>query len=115
MSRNRRLSSANLHWAPILGWGAMLVFLAVLGLLFLHYKNQIITVAEETARLEKEYALLRQRTAVLQADLDNLKAPQELKRRIRNYNFVSINEVPVIYIQRGNDRIASHTQGGAVR
>jgi type II secretory pathway component PulJ len=97
---------------PLLSWGAVMVFFSLLGLLFLHYKMQISGVASETERLEREYMALRQQNEILRADLDNLKAPQEIKRRIRSYNFVSINEVPVIYMQRNNDRVATRNGGG---
>lgn len=112
MSRNRRLTATNLHWVPLLNWGAVLIFLSILGLLFLHYKTQIMSVANETERLEREFMALRQRNEILRADLNNLKAPQEIKKRIRNYNFVSINEVPVIYMQRSNERVAALNERG---
>jgi cell division protein FtsB len=97
---------------PLLSWGMIVVFLFMLGLLFLHYKMQISSVASEAQRLEREYMILRQRNEILRADLDNLKAPQEIKKRIRNFSFVSINEVPVIYMQRNSDRVASKNGGG---
>ncbi len=75
---------------------------------------QISSVASETEKLEREYIALRQRNEILRADLDNLKAPQEIKKRIRNYNFVSINEVPVIYMQRNNERVAARNGTGGM-
>ncbi len=82
MSRNRMRNSQSLHWMGVLKWVVILGFLSVLGLCYMFCKNQNLRLASETLDLRKKLAAIERHNTTLALDLEMLKSPEQLKRRL---------------------------------
>lgn len=76
-------------------WILIGLAMAGLGLGYILYKNHIIQVAQENTRLELELKNVVNRNIQLRYDIDKLKAPQELQRKIQSMGLVKITELKV--------------------
>jgi hypothetical protein len=82
MSRNRMKNSQSLHWMGVLKWILIAGLLAGLGLCYMICKNQNLHLAEETHHKQKDLDTIEARNAVLAADLQSMKSPKVLERRL---------------------------------
>ena len=82
MSRNRMRNSQSLHWMGVVKWILIAGLLAGLGLCYMICKNQNLHLAEETHRVQKQLDEIEARNAVLTADLQSMKSPKVLERRL---------------------------------
>ena len=82
MSRNRLKNSQSLHWMGVLKWILIAALLAGLGLCYMICKNQNLHLAEETQRVQKQLEAIEARNAELAADLQSMKSPRVLERRL---------------------------------
>jgi hypothetical protein len=83
MSRNRMRNSQSLHWMGVLKWVVILGFLSVLGLSYMFCKNQNLRLASQTLDLRKKLASIERHNTTLTLDLEMLKSPVVLERRLR--------------------------------
>lgn len=82
MSRNRMRNSQSLHWMGVLKWILIAGLLAGLGLCYMICKNQNLHLAEETHHVQKQLDAIVARNEELRADLDRMKSPKPLERRL---------------------------------
>jgi hypothetical protein len=82
MSRNRMKNSQSLHWMGVLKWILIAGLLAGLGLSYMICKNQNMRLADETQRVQKLLNAIEARNAELAADLQSMKSPRVLERRL---------------------------------
>src|SRR5579875_2194431 len=82
MSRNRMRNSQSLHWMGVLKWVVILGFLSVLGLCYMFCKNQNLRLADQTMTLRRKLAAIERHNTTLALDLEMLKSPELLKRRL---------------------------------
>jgi hypothetical protein len=83
MSRNRMKNSQSLHWMGVVKWILITGLLAGLGLSYMHCKNQNLQLADETHRMQKQLDLIEARNEELAADLQSMKSPKLLERRLQ--------------------------------
>ncbi|MEM1057763.1 MAG: hypothetical protein AAGK14_00825 [Verrucomicrobiota bacterium] len=108
MSRNRVKHSQSLQWMVVVKYVLIVGLMSVLGLSYILCKNQIMRLAADTAEKEKELAGLVERNKRLFADINRLKAPRELQRRVREANLVQVVELP--HVRRDTGAGASLAQ-----
>jgi hypothetical protein len=82
MSRNRIRNSQSLHWMGVVKWVLIAGMLSVLGLSYMLCKNQNLRLADETHRLERTLTSIQMRNEQLTLDLDSMKSPLRLQRRL---------------------------------
>jgi len=82
MSRNRMKNSQSLHWMGVLKWILIAGLLAGLGLCYMICKNQNLHLAEENQDLEKKLEAIEARNHILATDLQSMKSPGPLERRL---------------------------------
>ena len=82
MSRNRVRNSQSLHWMGVVKWVLIAGLLSVLGLSYMLCKNQNLHLAQETYRLEQQLDSIQERNQQLAYDLETLKSPIRLQRRL---------------------------------
>ena len=82
MSRNRMRNSQSLHWMGVLKWVLILGLVSVLGLSYMFCKNQNMRLADETRQLRLKLERIEQHNTALALDLEMLKSPALLKRRL---------------------------------
>ncbi len=82
MSRNRMRNSQSLHWMGVLKWVLILGLVSVLGLSYMFCKNQNMQLAAETKQLRVKLERIEQHNTTLALDLEMLKSPMQLKRRL---------------------------------
>jgi hypothetical protein len=82
MSRNRVKNSQSLHWIGVIKWVVIAGLLSVLGLSYMLCKNQNVYLAVETHRSEVQLAAIMQRNESLTYDLEAMKSPIRLQRRL---------------------------------
>ncbi len=82
MSRNRLRNSQSLHWMGVVKWVLIAGLLSVLGLSYMLCKNQNLHLAEETHRLEMDLDGIDKRNHQLSYELDTLKSPIRLQRKL---------------------------------
>jgi hypothetical protein len=82
MSRNRMRNSQSLHWMGVVKWTLIASLLAGLGLCYMLCKNQNLHLAEETHLAQKNLDAIEARNAELLADLQSMKSPKLLERRL---------------------------------
>ena len=82
MSRNRMKNSQSMHWMGVVKWILIAGLLAGLGLSYMICKNQNLHLAEQTHRAQKHLAAIKARNEELSADLDSMKSPKPLERRL---------------------------------
>lgn len=82
MSRNRMRNSQSLHWMGVVKWVLIAGLLSILGLSYMLCKNQNLHLAQETYRLDHQLASIEKRNAQLTYDLDSMKSPTRLARRL---------------------------------
>ncbi len=82
MSRNRMKNSQSLHWMGVVKWVLIAGLLSILGLSYMLCKNQNLHLADETRKLQIELEGIEKRNAQLTYDLDSMKSPQRLVRRL---------------------------------
>jgi len=82
MSRNRMKNSQSLHWMGVVKWVLIASLLSMLGLSYMLCKNQNLHLADEAHRLQVQLDLIRARNASLALDLEGMKSPRELERRL---------------------------------
>ena len=82
MSRNRMKNSQSLHWMGVVKWVVIAGMLSVLGLSYMIGKNQNLHLAQDAYRLEHQLASIQKRNAQLTYDLDSMKSPMRLQRRL---------------------------------
>lgn len=86
MSRNRLKNSQSLHWMGVLKWILITGLLSVLGLSYMLCKNQNLHLAEQTHRLQVQLDAIQRRNADLAMDLNQMKSPRELEKRLARMN-----------------------------
>ena len=82
MSRNRLKNSQSLHWMGVLKWILIAGLLAGLGLCYMICKNQNLHLAQKAHDYQKQLDAIEARNAVLTADLQSMKSPKVLERRL---------------------------------
>ncbi len=82
MSRNRMKNSQSLHWMGVVKWILIAGLLSVLGLSYMLCKNQNLHLAQETHSLDLQLAGIQKRNNQLTYDLDTMKSPLRLQRRL---------------------------------
>src|ERR1700733_13402598 len=82
MSRNRMKNSQSLHWMGVVKWILIAGLLAGLGLCYVICKNQNLHLAEETLDVKKKLNAIEARNEELRTDLDGMKSPKPLERRL---------------------------------
>lgn len=82
MSRNRMKDSQSLHWMSVIKWVLIAGLLSGLGLSYMLCKNRNMNLAEETSKLKKQLALIDRRNQELAGELDVMKSPKMLERRL---------------------------------
>jgi len=82
MSRNRIKNSQSLHWMGVVKWVLIAGLLSGLGLGYMLYKNQNLHLAEETQKLAKQLVSIDRRNDELSLDLEGMKSPARLQRRL---------------------------------
>jgi hypothetical protein len=82
MSRNRLKNSQSLHWMGVIKWILIAGLLAGLGLCYMICKNQNLHLAQKTQDVQKQLDAIEARNAVLAADLQSIKSPKVLERRL---------------------------------
>lgn len=83
MSRNRMRNSQSLHWMGVLRWVVILGFFSFLGLSYMFCKNQNLRLADQTLGLRKKLAAIERHNTTLELDLEMMKSPVVLERRLR--------------------------------
>jgi hypothetical protein len=83
MSRNRMRNSQSLHWMGVLKWVLILGLGSVLGLSYMFCKNQNLRLADETHRLQLKYDAIEQHNRAMALDLEMMKSPSRLARRLQ--------------------------------
>jgi hypothetical protein len=82
MSRNRMKNSQSLHWMGVVKWVLIAGLLAGLGLCYMLYKNQNLHLADQTQTVRKQLAQIEARNDELASDLESMKSPKLLERRL---------------------------------
>ena len=82
MSRNRLKNSQSLHWIGVVKWILIAGLLAGLGLCYMLCKNQNLHLAEQARLAQKNLDAIEARNAELFADLQSMKSPKLLERRL---------------------------------
>jgi len=82
MSRNRMKNSQSLHWMGVLKWILIAGLLAGLGLCYMICKNQNLHLAQKTQDEQKLLETIVARNDELALDLEGMKSPAVLKRRL---------------------------------
>ncbi|HEV3270942.1 MAG TPA: hypothetical protein VGZ93_02055 [Candidatus Methylacidiphilales bacterium] len=82
MSRNRMKNSQSLHWMGVIKWILITGLLASLGLCYIICKNQNLRLAQKTHDVQKQLEAIEARNAELAADLESMKSPKALERRL---------------------------------
>ena len=82
MSRNRMKNSQSLHWMGVVKWVLILGLMSLLGLSYMFCKNQNLRLADETMQLKHKYEAIMQRNNALWLDLEYMKSPDRLARRL---------------------------------
>jgi hypothetical protein len=82
MSRNRLKNSQSLHWMGVVKWVLILGLVSVLGLSYMFCKNQNLRLAEQRLKLVRTLNSLEQRNTARWLDLEMMKAPAQLTRRL---------------------------------
>jgi hypothetical protein len=82
MSRNRMRNSQSLHWMGVLKWVLILGLVSILGLSYMFCKNQNMRLAADTKQLRVKLERIEQHNTTLALDLEMLKSPMQLKRRL---------------------------------
>jgi hypothetical protein len=75
-------NSQSLHWMGVVKWILIAGLLAGLGLCYVICKNQNLHLAEETLDYKKKLNEIEARNAELAGDLDSMKSPKPLERRL---------------------------------
>jgi hypothetical protein len=82
MSRNRMRNGQSLHWMGVLKWVLILGIASILGLSYMFCKNQNMRLAADTRQLRIKLERIEQHNTALGLDLEMLKSPALLKRRL---------------------------------
>jgi hypothetical protein len=82
MSRNRMKNSQSLHWMGVVKWVLILGLMSVLGLSYMFCKNQNLRLADETRQLRLKLDTIERRNTALALDLEWMKSPALLQRRL---------------------------------
>lgn len=82
MSRNRLKNSQSLHWMVVLKWVLIVGLVSILGLSYMFCKNQNLHIAAETHTLQLQLDKIKMRNSELSLDLEGMKSPGELQRRL---------------------------------
>jgi len=82
MSRNRMKNSQSLHWMGVVKWILIASLLAGLGLAYMICKNQNLHLAQKTQDYQKQLEAIESRNNELEADLESMKSPRPLERRL---------------------------------
>jgi hypothetical protein len=82
MSRNRMKNGQSLHLMGVIKWILIVSLLAGLGLCYMLCKNQNLHLAEERNHLQRQLRDIESRNEVLEADLQSMKSPKSLERRL---------------------------------
>jgi len=111
MSRNRMKNSQSLHWMGVVKWVLISGLISGLGLVYMLCKNQNMHLAAETHRLELQLATIETRNKELNGDLEGMKSPKRLLRRITDMHsdLVYLNDprlVCVSFEQNTHARVA---------
>jgi hypothetical protein len=75
-------NSQSLHWMGVVKWILITGLLAGLGLCYVICKNQNLHLAQKTQDFRKQLETIEARNAELAADLDSMKSPKSLERRL---------------------------------
>ena len=86
MSRNRVKNSQSLHWMGVVKWVLIAGLISGLGLTYMQCKIQNMHLAAQSLTLEKQLAMIETRNKELYGDLEFMKSPARLQKRIRNMN-----------------------------
>jgi hypothetical protein len=86
MSRNRMKNSQSLHWMGVVKWVLILGLVSVVGLSYMSCKNQNLRLAAETRELRLKFEAIERRNTALSLDLEWMKSPALLKRRLVEMN-----------------------------
>jgi hypothetical protein len=86
MSRNRMKNSQSLHWMGVVKWVLILGLMSVLGLSYMFCKNQNLRLAAQTRDLRLKFEAIERRNTALSLDLEWMKSPALLKRRLVEMN-----------------------------
>jgi hypothetical protein len=107
MSRNRLKNSQSLHWMGVVKWVLIAGLLSVLGLSYMLCKNQNLHLAEETRKLEVQLDGIEKRNYQLTYDLDSMKSPSRLVRRlaVMHSNLVRLSDGGLEIVQMNNQEI----------
>ena len=82
MSRNRMRNSQSLHWMGVVKWILIAGLLAGLGLCYMICKNQNLHLAQKTLEVRRQLEAIEARNRQLTADLQSMKSPKLLERRL---------------------------------
>ena len=82
MSRNRMKNSQSLHWMGVVKWILIASLLAGLGLCYMICKNQNLHLAQKSQDFERQLEAIKARNSELEADLESMKSPRQLERRL---------------------------------
>jgi len=116
MSRNRMKNSQSLHWMGVVKWILIASLLSVLGLSYMLCKNQNLHLAEESHRLELQLNGILKRNAQLTYDMDTMKSPLRLQRRLAQMhsNLVRLSDGGLVVENIGQDIRARLARLGTV-
>jgi hypothetical protein len=82
MSRNRMKNSQSLHWMGVVKWVLILGLMSLLGLSYMFCKNQNLRLAAQTRDLRLKFEAIERRNTTLIGDLEYMKSPALLQRRL---------------------------------
>lgn len=86
MSRNRRTQSAAVRFAPALKAGLLCLLIGGSAIGYVWQKNQLMELGRKIKEKENDLAQLRQINQKLAKQLDTLRSPAYLERRIKELN-----------------------------
>jgi hypothetical protein len=102
MSRNRIKNSQSLHWMGVLKWVLVVGLILILGLSYMLCKNRNLNLAEETRKLQNELDALQRRNSELALDLQRMKSPSALARRllVMKSDLVALGDPRLVVIRK---------------
>jgi len=86
MARNRKYQSAAIRFGPALKALLLCLLIGSSGVGYVWQKNQIYELGRLDTKLESRLEDLQQQNAKLRKQLESLRTPQALERRIRDLN-----------------------------
>jgi hypothetical protein len=101
MGKNRIRNGQSLHWMVVVKWVFIVAIVASLGLAYILCKNQIVCLAEEARRQEKQLVSINERNKQLTLDIARLKSPQALQRRMENRQLVRLSQLELVRMDQG--------------